>query len=157
MLFFLHVLHVFYLHGKSFLMAKSKKPSGRSITLYLDGSVILGLTMDAEAQERSVSYIANQLLKQHYQRESRREANPAPTLPPHASLPEAVEDKFTILHYSFQTGEPKRYTLPQVKDRVRRYSRQLARAQGTGREKRIRERKQYWEGKQQELEQKLQN
>lgn len=56
--------------GKSTKTPDSKQ-QGSSITLYIDNDVIDEITKDAKDQRRSKSFIANEILRDHYNQQNR--------------------------------------------------------------------------------------
>lgn len=52
-------------------MAKGKKQTGKSVSVYLDNEVVREVEKDADQQDRSNSYIVNRILRSHYEKEKR--------------------------------------------------------------------------------------
>lgn len=60
--------------GKSQKTPDSKQ-QGSSITLYIDNDIIQEIGKDAKEQRRSKSFIANEILKDHYKKNERLPSN----------------------------------------------------------------------------------
>ena len=139
-------------------MARKKKAAGSSLTLYLDNSIIIGLNMDAETQERSVSYIANQILKTHYRSVVSQKS---PTLDfdnKEEGADTEIEDKYTIVHKKLRGGGEVRYTMKELEGRIRHYTNLLEDEDIQTNEKKklnAEEKLSYWESRKSELEQKM--
>jgi predicted DNA binding CopG/RHH family protein len=49
-------------------MSKNEEPKAQSVTVYLSGDVIARIKDEAARDDRSVSYIVNKILEEHYQK-----------------------------------------------------------------------------------------
>jgi hypothetical protein len=52
-------------------MSENKDKRGQSVTVYLSGQVIDLVKKDAKDDKRSVSYIVNKILEEHYKTEGK--------------------------------------------------------------------------------------
>lgn len=139
-------------------MPRTKKAAGRSLTVYLDSSVILGLNMDAEAQERSISYIANQILKEHYKGVVAQKKEGLVGKNQEAPSQNEIEDKYTIIHKKLRGGGEVRYTMKEVEGRIRHYSNLLEDEDIQANDKKrqnAEEKLSYWESRKRELQGKM--